>query len=160
MAALSGAQTTIVVLTGVCLFFTGIVVVLAMRVSRVARLVAQGPSIGDGAAASALRQDLDDVDKRLRRVDDVLARLQRVTESSIKHVGVVRYDAFRDMGGYMSFSLALLDDRRNGVVLSVLNGRDGSRGYAKSVEGGHSASALSEEEQEALSQALGVARVT
>ena len=57
---------------------------------------------------------------------------------ALRHVAVVRYDAFGDMGGRMSFSAALLDDAGDGLVLTSINGRTETRTYAKGVKGGAS----------------------
>ncbi|MHB8340348.1 MAG: DUF4446 family protein [Mycobacteriales bacterium] len=73
---------------------------------------------------------------------------------AIRHVAVVRYDAFQDMGGRMSFSAALLDDTGDGLVLTSINGRSETRSYAKGVKGGQSEHLLSPEEQQALAHAL------
>lgn len=89
-----------------------------------------------------------------RRLEQLAARVDQVaqqTERSVQRVGVVRYDAL-GAGGQLSFSLALLNERQDGVVLSVLNGRDGARGYAKPISGGRSTLTLSEEEQRAIAQ--------
>jgi len=158
MPALSSLEILIVTLAVLCLLLTTAVVVLAVRVARLSRLTNAAGSVGDGALAATLTRELRAVSEQVNRVESGLAELRGLWQFCIRHVGVVRYDAFRDMGGHMSFSLALLDSRQNGVVLSVLNGRDGSRGYAKAVQGGRSASPLSEEEQEALAQAFDLAR--
>jgi hypothetical protein len=63
---------------------------------------------------------------------------------------VVRYDAFRDMGGRMSFSAALLDDAGDGLVISAIHGRAETRSYAKGVKGGTSDQQLSPEERQAI----------
>ena len=75
---------------------------------------------------------------------------------AIRHVAVVRYDAFNDMGGRMSFSAALLDDAGDGVVISSINGRTETRTYAKGVKAGRSDAELSPEE----AQVIGFARVS
>ena len=72
---------------------------------------------------------------------------------AIRHVAVVRYDAFGDMGGRMSFSAALVDDDGDGVVLTSINGRSETRTYAKGVQGGASELPLSPEEQQAVDYA-------
>ncbi len=72
---------------------------------------------------------------------------------ALRHVAVVRYDAFNDMGGRMSFSAALLDDAGDGVVISSINGRTETRTYAKGVKGGASDAILSPEEEQAISYA-------
>src|SRR5688500_10205052 len=73
----------------------------------------------------------------------------------IRHVAVVRYDAFPDMGGRLSFSAALLDDAGDGLVLTSINGRSETRTYAKGIKGGRSEHALSPEEEQAISHARG-----
>ena len=72
---------------------------------------------------------------------------------ALRHVAVVRYDAFGDMGGRLSFSAAIVDDRGDGVVLSSIHARGESRTYAKGVTGGGSDTTLTPEEQQALSAA-------
>ena len=66
---------------------------------------------------------------------------------------MVRYDAFGDMGGHLSWSLALLDDSGHGVVLTSIHGRSDSRTYAKSVSAWSCEQQLSPEEQEAIEHA-------
>ena len=79
---------------------------------------------------------------------------QQLIEGAVRHVGLVRYDAFEDVGGRLSFSCALLDDHANGVVVTSINGRQDTRVYAKPVTGGKSGYNLSIEEEEVIRQAL------
>jgi hypothetical protein len=72
----------------------------------------------------------------------------------VRHVGLIRYDAFEDVGGRLSFSCALLDDRGNGVVITSINGRQDTRVYAKPISAGKSGYNLSIEEDEAIRKAL------
>jgi hypothetical protein len=74
---------------------------------------------------------------------------------ALRHVAVVRYDAFGDMGGRMSFTAALLDDSGDGLVITSINGRTEARAYAKGVKHGQSEQDLSPEESEAIALALG-----
>jgi Protein of unknown function (DUF4446) len=76
--------------------------------------------------------------------------------TALRHVAVVRYDAFGDMGGHLSWSLALLDDGGDGVVLTSIYGRSDSRTYAKNVAAWSATQKLSPEEIEAI----GFARTT
>ncbi|HET6697777.1 MAG TPA: DUF4446 family protein [Nocardioidaceae bacterium] len=69
---------------------------------------------------------------------------------ALRHLAVVRYDAFGDMGGHLSWSLALLDDGGNGVVLTSIHGRSDARTYAKNVAAWSCDQALSPEEEEAI----------
>ncbi len=81
-------------------------------------------------------------------------RQQALIEGAVRHVGLVRYDAFEDVGGRLSFSCALLDDRGTGAVVTSINGRQDTRVYAKPITGGRSPYNLSIEEEEAIRQAL------
>ena len=68
--------------------------------------------------------------------------------------GLVKYDAFREMSGALSYSLALLDKENNGVLISSMYSREGCYTYAKDIVNGESKINLSEEETEALKQAM------
>jgi uncharacterized protein YlxW (UPF0749 family) len=83
---------------------------------------------------------------------EVQALRVEVTDA-LRHLAVVRYDAFGDMGGHLSWSLALLDDRGNGVVLTSIHGRSEARTYAKNVASWSCDQALSPEEDEAIKYA-------
>ena len=72
----------------------------------------------------------------------------------LRNVALVRYDAFGEMSGRMSFSLALLDEHGDGVTLSAIAGAADTRVYAKPVAGGKGEHELSPEEQQAVSSAL------
>jgi Protein of unknown function (DUF4446) len=85
-----------------------------------------------------------------RRISD----LRLDIADALRHVAVVRYDAFRDMGGRMSFSAALLDDAGDGLVLSAIHGRSETRSYAKGVKAGASDQPLSPEERQAIGFAM------
>jgi hypothetical protein len=82
-----------------------------------------------------------------------LAALRADLEQALRHVAVVRYDAFGDMGGRLSFSAAVIDDRGDGFVFSSIHARGESRTYAKGVVGGSSDATLTPEEQQALAAA-------
>ena len=73
-------------------------------------------------------------------------------------IGIVRYNAFKDVGSDLSFTLAILDDYNNGVVLNGIYARDNSNIYAKPIENGQSKYILSEEEKEAVNKAINTKR--
>ena len=81
-------------------------------------------------------------------------RQETMIEGAVRRVGLVRYDAFEDVGGRLSFSCALLDEHGNGVVMTSINGRQDTRVYAKPITDGHSSYNVSIEEEEAIRQAL------
>jgi hypothetical protein len=87
------------------------------------------------------------------RADPALAA--GVDPKAVRHVAVVRYDAFEDMAGRMSYTVALLDAAGDGLVLSAINGRTDARTYAKGILAGAGEQALSPEEQQAVAAALG-----
>ena len=72
----------------------------------------------------------------MRAVQGRLDVVQADLADALRHVAVVRYDAFGDMGGRLSFSVALLDDAGDGLVLTSINGRTETRTYSKGVKGG------------------------
>jgi hypothetical protein len=79
-------------------------------------------------------------------IDDINARLP----FCVQNVGLVRFNPFDGMGGDLSFSLALLNDKLDGVVISSMRGREASYAYAKPVVDAKSSYSLSEEEQKAI----------
>lgn len=80
--------------------------------------------------------------------------LQKITDISIQKVGVIRFNPFKDTGGDQSFAIALLNKDNNGLVISSLYSREGTRIYTKPVEKGESSYHLSEEEKQAIQKAI------
>lgn len=83
-------------------------------------------------------------------MEEALGRL----EGCLQHFALVRYDAFEDVTGQMSFSLAMLDGHNNGAMISTIFGRNTSRCFGKMIVAGQCEQLLSDEEQQALIQAL------
>lgn len=96
-------------------------------------------------------RDMVESSQSMLHQQELLATMQL---KSFQKIGLVRYDAFDETGDKLSFSLALLDGKNNGVVLSSLAGHDSSRIYAKAVTGGECREALSAEEAESIGIAL------
>jgi hypothetical protein len=84
-----------------------------------------------------------------------VAALRGEAASALKHLAVVRYDAFADTGGHLSWSLALLDDHGDGAVLTSIHARNEARAYAKSIAAWTCEQQLSPEEEEAVRHARG-----
>ena len=82
-----------------------------------------------------------------------VAALKVENAEALRHLSVVRYDAFGDVGGHLSWSLALLDDAGHGVVLTSIHGRSEARTYAKSIVSWSSEQQISPEESEAIEHA-------
>ena len=117
---------------------------LVLAILAVAALAARVRSLGDRVAVLVDRSPVGDGD---------LAALRADLGQALRHVAVVRYDAFGDMGGRLSFSAAIIDDTGDGVVLSSIHGRGESRTYAKGVVGGDADATLTPEERQALAAA-------
>jgi len=85
-----------------------------------------------------------------RNIDLIFKRLQ----TSFQKYGMIKYDAFDEMGGKLSFTLAMLNERNDGYVLNVVHSREGCFSYVKEIIAGNPILSLSPEEQEALEDAL------
>ena len=97
---------------------------------------------------AAALQGEQELNRRTRQLE---AQLQL----AVQRVGIVRFNAYPDMGSELSYSVALLNERADGVVFTGMTGRDDFRAYAKQITAGKSAQQLSKEEQSALAQASG-----
>ena len=84
------------------------------------------------------------------KISGIEEHLQKVYQK----IGLVKYDAFREMSGKLSYALALLDENNNGIIVSSMYSREGCYSYAKEIVHGESAINLSEEEKEALDSAI------
>lgn len=83
-----------------------------------------------------------------------LRKLSRNQEFAFQKLGLVKYDAFKQMGGMLSFSLALLNDQNNGFIINSVHSSDGCYSYTKEIKDGTSEISLGEEEKKALEKAL------
>ena len=129
-------------------------IVQSIRLSRAIRtyrlLVRDGDSgtLHDRLVGSA--EQAVKATERMREMEATYAILEGRTRRSLQHIGLVRFNPFEDTGSDQSFAIALLDDQRDGVVLSSLHSRDNTRLYAKPVADGSSSHNLSDEETQAI----------
>ena len=114
--------------------------------------------LGDG---NNIEEDLENYMYRVERVEKQNAEIRGLIntidtnmENCIQKIGIVRYNAFKDTGSDLSFALAMLDEKNNGVVLNGIYSREMSNIYAKPVENGKSTYTISEEEQQAIQKAM------
>jgi hypothetical protein len=115
----------------------------------------------DGRTGRRVAAEVDTHSKAIERLEAAVRQLAlgqkqlgELAEGAVRHVGVVRFDAFEDMGGRLSFSAALLDGNGDGVVITSINGRQDTRCYAKRVMNGTSTHNLTDEERQAIRDAL------
>ena len=135
-----------------------LVLVLWRRTRRLGRRLDALTRGQDGKdLATVLDAHLDKVFAVSGEVDELTVRTA-VAEANLRRsfqrIGLVRFNPFEDTGGNQSFALALLDANGDGLVLSSLHSRTGTRVYAKAISGGRSETALSDEESEAVRTAM------
>ena len=135
----NSALTTLVVILAVLTVVSLVLSFLALRSQRTRRR---------SSDASPLPTDV-------QGLRDEVERLRTATQGALRHLAVVRYDAFGDMGGRLSWSMALLDEGGDGLVLTSIHGRSDARTYAKDVSAWAGVMPLSPEEEEAVDQAKG-----
>lgn len=99
--------------------------------------------------------ELDGMRGKDRAIKDSIKVLSKQVKDSFQKFGFVKYNAFKGMGGNLSFVIAMLNDNNSGFVLDVVHSREGCYIYLKEVEEGATEVLLGNEEQEALEQALG-----
>ena len=97
---------------------------------------------------------VDRVEKQNGEINGIIKGMNKNLEKCVQKIGIVRYNAFKDVGSDLSFTLAMLDENNDGVVLNGIYSREMSNIYAKPVEKGKSTYTLSEEEQEAIKKAV------
>lgn len=138
----------------------GLVVMFVMQSLQVSKLRRRIEHLTGGAEGgdleAVLGEHLETVHQVGRDLDELTARMA-VVESAARHFfsreGLVRFNPFPDTGGNQSFALALLDESEDGVIISSLHSRTGTRIYAKAVMNGKADTSLSTEEQQAIDEA-------
>jgi hypothetical protein len=106
-----------------------------------------------GPESAALRSE---VEALRAQVEDLAARGDDAGDlTALRHVALVRYDAFADVGGRLSYSVALLDDTGSGLVLTTLSGKADVRTYVRTISAGTPDGSLTAEEQQAIDAAVG-----
>ncbi|GIV97136.1 MAG: hypothetical protein KatS3mg057_1793 [Herpetosiphonaceae bacterium] len=140
----------------------GAVVILWRRLRRAISSYQAPDSRRRGSAAldSILLERSLQIQRHEEALADLGERLSLLECESLRHAGLVRFNAFGDVGGDQSFALALLDGKKNGIVISTIYTRGATRIYAKAVQAGQSIHHLSDEEIAAIERATGLAAMT
>ncbi|MPZ91328.1 MAG: DUF4446 family protein [Actinobacteria bacterium] len=146
------------IVAGVALLCFLLVLFLMIRLRKVRReyMLLRGEN-GDHDLLSTVGESVGrtrEVEQKINAVTNAQEDLASVGRLAMQRFAVVRYDAFEDMGGQLSFSAALLDDYGDGIVITSINGRTETRTYAKSVRGMKSQHNLSDEERAAIEAAV------
>ena len=150
---------------GVLFIILGVlfIIVLAISISllvKYSRLQASYEKFMQGKKAKSLEQqigglfaDIDFLKIATEKNNKDIHTIAEHMKDTYQRVGIVKYDAFKEMGGKLSFSVAMLDDRKNGYIINSVHSSEGCYVYVKEIVRGESAISLGEEEQKALAQA-------
>ncbi len=103
---------------------------------------------------AAIKEDNDYLKNAVEQNRKDIRKIYRNLSITFQKVGIVKYDAFKEMGGKLSFSLALLTDKNDGFILNSVHSSDGCYSYTKEIKDGACVIDLSEEEKKALDMAV------
>ncbi|MDY6221638.1 MAG: DUF4446 family protein [Candidatus Alectryocaccobium sp.] len=135
-----------------------ITVSMSLRLSRLTKKYQMFMRGRDGESMESVFADklanVEKIDNRGEENKEDIEVIKGRIGSSLTHYGIVKYDAFDDVGGKMSFALAMLDDSNTGFILNTIHSRDNCFQYIKEIVNGESYILLSEEEMEALNRAV------
>lgn len=148
------------VILGVIVLVT--VILLIVEICKVNGLKKRLDSFLVGKDGESLEQDIvglcednrflkNQADKNKKDIRNLYKRM----ETAYQKMGLVKYDAFNQMGGQLSFSLALLDENNNGFIINSVHSTEGCYSYTKEIRNGASMISLGKEEAEALAIAMG-----
>lgn len=107
---------------------------------------------------SGLFEDINFLKESSKKNCDEIKEMDQRLLHAYQKIGIVKYDAFQQMGGKLSFSVTLLDDLNNGFILNSVHSTDGCYTYTKEIVGGESYISLGDEERESLNKAMNYAK--
>lgn len=150
---------TFAIMAGVMLL---LLILLIVNMAKTKRLRKKYEAFMVGSDAKSLEETLV---KRIQQIEELIVsesenrdNIQKIFETlkfTFQKVGMVKYDAFDEMGGKLSFSLALLDQKNDGFIINAMHSREGCYTYIKEIVDGNSIIVLAEEEKNALDIAMG-----
>lgn len=151
------------IILGLAAFVLILFIMIIVNMVKVSKLKNKYNIFMEGKSAKSLEGTLI---KRLNQVDELMAanekneksiaRMKKAFRVTFQKIGMVKYDAFHEMGGKLSFSLALLNEVDDGFIINAVHSREGCYTYIKEVIGGNSILVLSQEEEKALNIAKGI----
>jgi hypothetical protein len=148
------------IIIGLAVLCIVLFILVIINISQTSKLKKKYAAFMLGKNAKSLEDTLitrlDQVDKLLTANEANEKNIQKIFENmkyTFQKVGLVKYDAFNEMGGKLSFSLALLNKSNDGFVLNAVHSREGCYTYVKEIIDGNSIITLADEEQEALKMA-------
>ena len=158
------------ILLGLLIILLILIILVIVQITKFSKLKKRYEKFMRGKNAASLENDIADIFQDMKFLKTSVEKnkkdirvLYKNMESTFQKVGIIKYDAFNQMGGKLSFSLALLDENDNGFILNSVHSSDGCYSYTKIIKnGGKShvefviATNLGEEEKQALDMAMGL----
>ena len=143
-------------------FIVMLFVIIILQMKKLNRLQKRLSKFMTGKDAKSLEKDIVGLyeDNKFLKINvdknkKDIRTLYKNMEHAFQKIGLIKYDAFQQMGGKLSFSLALLDENNNGFILNSVHSTEGCYTYTKEIKSGECAISLGEEEQQALDMAIG-----
>ncbi|MCR4611287.1 MAG: DUF4446 family protein [Lachnospiraceae bacterium] len=154
-------QNSAIIMIGMALLIIVLIIITIVNIAKCSSLKKKYNAFMQGKDGKSLE---DDLIFRLEQIDELVesnAANERNIDLLFKKMGItfqkygiIKYDAFDELGGKLSFTLAMLNERNDGYILNVVHSREGCFSYVKEIIAGNPILALSPEEQEALEDAL------
>lgn len=143
-----------IVLAIISAILLGLVIVLFVKMDKLSKKLRTFMSGKDGISLEdsfqILEEDVFALKEHASRTKREIKNIYKKQENNFQKLGLVKYDAFQQMGGQLSFSLALLDEHNDGFLINSVHSTEGCYSYTKPILGGESELALGKEEQQAL----------
>ncbi len=148
---------------GMLVFLLILMVLVIIQIVNTSKLKKKYSKFMQGKDAKSLEMDIIglyednkfikiDIEKNKKDIEELYKKM----ESAFQKIGLVKYNAFREMGGELSFSMVLLDEKDNGFILNSVHSTEGCYSYTKEVKNGKCNITLGEEEKQALDMAMGL----
>ncbi len=144
------------------IFIVVLFIIIILQMKKLSRLQKRISKFMTGKDAKSLEKDIVGLyeDNKFLKINvdknkKDIRTLYKNMEHTFQKIGLIKYDAFQQMGGKLSFSLALLDENNNGFILNSVHSTEGCYTYTKEIKNGECAISLGEEEQQALDMAIG-----
>lgn len=143
-------------------FIVVLFIIIILQMKKLNRLQKRISKFMTGKDAKSLEKDIVGLyeDNKFLKINvdknkKDIRTLYKNMEHAFQKIGLIKYDAFQQMGGKLSFSLALLDENNNGFILNSVHSTEGCYTYTKEIKNGECAISLGKEEQQALDMAIG-----
>ena len=161
MVAVTMEQLTFYIMIGLSVITLISIILLIISLCKLKKLRRRVDTLTRGKDTESMKdimlnffERIEDLECHEKEMDCDIKAIKETLKNTYQKAALVKYDAFREMSGALSYSLALLDQENNGVLISSMYSREGCYTYAKDVINGECKINLSEEETEALKQAV------